>query len=449
MRAPFTALVSDGEALRDAPGEPKALRARLAEVFGLEPDEVLIAGGTLDALRALAMAARQEGAGLNLDDRFLTPQEQRWLSALAPQETAGPPWRLRDDRHGLGYDGLKVDGEIVLRDLGGIEGLAGAPVAVLVAAPDTLSRIAPFVTSLSVPVAKIAAQALDPSRMMVLMERVALVRAEQVRLAEALAQVPGINDVAAHGWLLECSCADDAVRAALDVSLRRHGIKAELTGSGLRLTVGELRDDDRLIAALTGGAVSKPERVAEVVRDTKETRIVARVDLDAAAPVRVSTGVGFFDHMLDQVASHGGFALSLSCEGDLHTDPHHTIEDSALALGAALRKALGTRAGIGRFGFSVPMDETLASVTLDLGGRPYSRFEGSFVMERIGEYPTQLTAHVFRSLADALGASIHVSVSGEDDHHKTEACYKALGRALRQAIRVEGGGVPSTKGVIA
>jgi imidazoleglycerol phosphate dehydratase HisB len=149
------------------------------------------------------------------------------------------------------------------------------------------------------------------------------------------------------------------------------------------------------------------------------------------------------------VAAHGGFSIRLACEGDLEIDAHHTVEDSAIALGGALRQALGDKAGIGRYGFVAPMDEAEASLSLDLGGRAYSVFEGTFRAERIGDYPTALTPHVFRSLADSLGAAIHVRVTGEDDHHKTEVCFKALGRALRQAVRVEGEAVPSTKGMIA
>ena len=162
----------------------------------------------------------------------------------------------------------------------------------------------------------------------------------------------------------------------------------------------------------------------------------------------IETGVGFFDHMIEQVAAHGGFSIRLSCAGDLHIDPHHTIEDSAIALGQALKQALGERRGIGRYGFVLPMDEAEAKVSIDLSGRPYSVFEGAFTTPFIGEYRTDLTEHVFRSLAEHLGAAIHVSVTGEDDHHMTEACFKALGRALRQAIRVEGDAVPSTKGVL-
>ena len=185
-----------------------------------------------------------------------------------------------------------------------------------------------------------------------------------------------------------------------------------------------------------------------VERNTKETRIIATVDLDSVAPVKIATGVGFFDHMLEQVAHHGGFSLTLTCDGDLHIDAHHSIEDCAIALGQALKDALADRRGIARFGFVLPMDEAEARVSVDLGGRPYLVFEGAFAATAIGAYPTEMTEHVFRSLAQSLGAAIHVSVTGENDHHKTEACFKALSRALRSAIRIEGSDLPTTKGVI-
>ena len=191
-------------------------------------------------------------------------------------------------------------------------------------------------------------------------------------------------------------------------------------------------------------------RRATVRRRTNETDITVSVDLDdPATPAKVSTGIGYYDHMLEQVARHGGFALELACAGDLQVDEHHSVEDVALALGEALDRALGPRRGIGRYGFVLPMDEAQARVAVDLGGRPYSVFEASFARERVGELPTEMVPHVFRSLADSLRAAIHVSVTGDNDHHKVEAAFKGLGRALRDAFRASAGeGVPSTKGVL-
>jgi len=189
-------------------------------------------------------------------------------------------------------------------------------------------------------------------------------------------------------------------------------------------------------------------RMAAVARKTKETDIKVEVRLDEELPIRVATGIGFFDHMLEQVAKHGGFSLQLSCSGDLHIDEHHTVEDCALALGQALKVALGDKRGIQRYGFLLPMDEALARVAIDLSGRPYFVFEGAFGRDQVGQLPTELVPHFFRSLAETLGAAINIQVSGENTHHMIEACFKGVGRALRQAIRVTDTQLPSTKGTL-
>ena len=189
-------------------------------------------------------------------------------------------------------------------------------------------------------------------------------------------------------------------------------------------------------------------REALVERVTRETRIRVSLNLDSDQPGHISTGIGFFDHMLEQIAKHGGFALSLECQGDLRIDEHHTIEDCALALGEALRKALGDKRGIQRYGFLLPMDEARVQVAIDLSGRAYSVFEGQFGRDQVGGLPTELVPHFFRSLADSLGAAIHVSVIGDNTHHQIEACFKGVGRALRMALRRDGDDLPSTKGTL-
>lgn len=194
---------------------------------------------------------------------------------------------------------------------------------------------------------------------------------------------------------------------------------------------------------LTGTA-----RRAVVERATRETRIRVAVDLDASEPVHAVTGIGFFDHMLEQLGKHGGFALDLACTGDLEVDDHHTVEDCALALGAALREALGDKRGIARYGFTVPMDEALASAALDLSGRSCLVFEGTFPREQVGGLATEMVRHFFRSLCDALGATLHLSVHGDNAHHMVEACFKAVARCLGQAVQREGDALPSTKGVL-
>ena len=195
-------------------------------------------------------------------------------------------------------------------------------------------------------------------------------------------------------------------------------------------------------------ARSLSARHAQVVRRTRETNVSVRVSLDVTDPIRISTGIGFFDHMLEQLAKHGGFALELQCLGDLQIDEHHTVEDCALALGEALRRALGSKVGVGRYGFLLAMDESQARVAIDLSGRAHAHFEGRFQREQVGGLPTELVPHFFRSLADSLGAAIQVSVTGENAHHMIEASFKGVGRALRQGLRLESDDLPSTKGLL-
>jgi len=219
----------------------------------------------------------------------------------------------------------------------------------------------------------------------------------------------------------------------------------------LRIAIGREQDMQTLLAVIKGDDLPQASRrKATVTRKTKETAITVSVDLDKAEPVRIETGVGFYDHMLEQVARHGGFSLTLECDGDLEIDAHHTIEDCAIALGQALREALGDKAGIERYGFVVPMDESIAEVTLDLSGRFYLDFDGDLPMEHIGEFPSDMVKHVFYSICENLKANCHIKVRGENTHHMAEACFKGFGRALGQAIRQSGSkeSLPSTKGAL-
>lgn len=200
-------------------------------------------------------------------------------------------------------------------------------------------------------------------------------------------------------------------------------------------------------ASITHRLLNRP-RQAETIRKTNETDIRVFVDLDAGGGAEVQTGIGFFDHMLDQLASHGGFKLELECKGDLEIDEHHTVEDCALAIGQALSTALGDRRGIGRYGFVLPMDESLAQVAVDLSGRPALVFEAGFPRDRVGEFSTEMVRHFFASLSQSLGAAVHLQVSGENTHHMIEALFKGTGRALKPALARQGRELPSTKGVL-
>jgi len=200
-------------------------------------------------------------------------------------------------------------------------------------------------------------------------------------------------------------------------------------------------------ASITHQLVTRPRR-STVERKTSETDIRVFVDLDAGGSCEAETGIGFFDHMLDQLASHGNFTLELSCDGDLEIDEHHTVEDCSLSLGQALSSALGDRRGIGRYGFVLPMDESLAEVAIDLSGRPAIVFEADFPRDSVGEFSTEMVRHFFASLSQSLGAAIHLRVRGENTHHMIEALFKGAGRALKPALARQGTALPSSKGVL-
>ena len=198
-----------------------------------------------------------------------------------------------------------------------------------------------------------------------------------------------------------------------------------------------------------GQLIEVTGRRASVTRTTRETKVTAIVDLDGSGRVQIETGVGFWDHLLGSLGHHGLFDLEIRAEGDLGVDEHHTVEDVALVLGSAFAAALGDRAGISRFGDArVPMDDSLASAALDLGGRPYAVIDLPFRGERVGQLPLQLVEHAVEAFARTTGATIHLSGTGRNDHHLAEAAFKALGRALREACEVDSRrqGVASLKG---
>lgn len=192
------------------------------------------------------------------------------------------------------------------------------------------------------------------------------------------------------------------------------------------------------------------QRSAEVRRTTHETDILVRLNLDGSGQYDNQTGLGFFDHMLDQLARHSGADLEVKVKGDLHIDEHHTIEDTALALGQAFAQALGDKRGIERYGFCLPMDDCLAQAAIDFGGRPWLVWEAEFKREKIGDMPTEMFFHFFKSFSDAARCNLNIKAEGQNEHHKIEAIFKAVARAIGMAKRrdAEQAGLPSTKGVL-
>jgi imidazoleglycerol-phosphate dehydratase/histidinol-phosphatase len=475
-RAPFLPLIADAEGLDAFPEPPRALIARMAEIYNVDEDCVLPTQGVAQALAIVTRRIAMDGAPrLNAPDRddvrqiaainrvALTEADAGAEIVSSPSLDAGVSSlaSIAARSRALGDALLIVDESliefedapsateligaehnlVVIRSLALAYGLAGAPCAALLANPALIARLnqAQEPGALATPIVRLARAALEPARVAANLGRIADVRAERARVAAA---IPNAKKAAGPFVWISPPDKDQAESA-----IRRLAVDGQWRDERFLLNIGAPEANDRALAAF-GVSAAPPRRSAETVRETQETRIVVRADLDREGPAEVSTGIGFFDHMLSQIALHGGFALTLACDGDLDVDGHHTIEDCALALGQTLKQALGARRGLARFGFVLPMDEAEAKVSIDLGGRPYLVFEGAFAASHIGAYPTEMTEHVFRSLAQSMGAAIHVHVTGENDHHKTEACYKAFGRAMRQALRVEGEVLPSTKGAI-
>jgi imidazoleglycerol-phosphate dehydratase/histidinol-phosphatase len=192
------------------------------------------------------------------------------------------------------------------------------------------------------------------------------------------------------------------------------------------------------------------ERIAEVQRTTKETDIYVKVNLDGSGKTDISTGLGFFDHMLEQIGKHGMMDLTIQTKGDLWVDEHHTIEDTAIALGECILKALGDKRGIERYGYCLPMDDCLCQVALDFGGRPWLVWDAAFHREKVGEMPTEMFLHFFKSLSDAARMNLNIKAEGENEHHKIEGIFKALARSLKMAVRrdIYHYELPSTKGTL-
>jgi imidazoleglycerol-phosphate dehydratase/histidinol-phosphatase len=437
---------------------PVLIRA-IADYAGVAPENVVLGAGADDLIllvaRAFAgpgdvaaiaddltyslyrVAAELAGARVGDDDPVLTfcCRPNSPTGALDPLPSARPLvvdeayWEFSGADSAVG---LIDEGVVVLRTFSKAFALAGARVGYALASTGTAAELnarqAPApVSSLSAALA-IAALASPPDLGPTIEER--------ARLAAELRSL-GHAPLESHGSFLFLPVADPPELA--DALLAR-GCVVRTYDSGIRITVRDREDDDLLLAAFRGESAPSGRRVRHV-RATAETQLRVRLGLDGESRVRVATGAGLYDHFLEQLAFHGGLDLVLEGTGDTETGPHHTAEDAALALGEALDRALGDRRGIARYGDAVvPMDDALARAAVDLGGRRASSIDL--------QLDPGLAKHMLQSLADSGRLCIHVEATGEDPHHVAEAAFKAVGRALRAALRPEGSLIPSTKGIL-
>lgn len=287
-------------------------------------------------------------------------------------------------------------------------------------------------------------------------------------LSDSRAQglISSLKKLSLKGVEIEVPDADAVNKGTLSKILKLEGINIsglneEPASYLITPDAGDKKEGIKKIIVKTDGPVKSFEeaalqvlakmRTAALSRKTKETEILVDVALDGQGRSSIDTGVGFFDHMLDQIARHSNIDLSLTVRGDLFVDEHHTVEDAGITLGAALLEALGDKKGIKRYGFFLPMDETIAKCAIDLGGRTYLNFKCKFKREKVGNFPTELTLEFFRGLAAGLKANIYLRAKGKNDHHKIEALFKAFAKALNEALRLDERNenrLPTTKGML-
>lgn len=443
-------------------GYPKLVRA-IARYAGVGPENVVLGAGADDLIllcaRAFAgpgdrvaianeptyplyrTAAQLAGAQVGVGDVALTfcCRPHNPTGALVELPAARP--LVVDEAYfeycGETAVGLIEDDVVVLRTFSKAFALAGARVGYALAGAEVArelnARQAPLPVA-GVSAALALAGLLDPPDVRPQV-------AERERCAEALRSL-GLEPLPSAANFLFVPLAEPA---ALARTLLGSGIVVRVLAGGIRFSVRDRADDNLLLATLAG-ALARPApvspgggRTARHLRATAETRLCVRLALDGAACVRVATGAGLYDHLLEQLAFHAGFNLELDGAGDLETGEHHTAEDAALALGEAVDRALGERTGIARYGNAVvPMDDALAHAAVDLGGRPWAQVSLA--------HDPGMAEHMLRSLAQAGRLAVHVQATGADPHHVAEAAFKAVGRALRAAVRVESGVLPSTKG---
>ncbi|MFC3907580.1 histidinol-phosphate transaminase [Legionella dresdenensis] len=342
---------------------------------------------------------------------------------------------------------------IVMRTLSKAYGLAGARIGCVIAAPEIIVLLKKIIPPYPLPTPAIdaALKSLSPVGLAYTAKQIARIRQQRQLLSDKLSALPDLIAVypsAANFILIKVRDADK-----LYARLRRQGIIIRNRGQDipdtLRITIGTEEENKVLLSAL--GLSTLPDkfnRQCTRFRKTEETEIMVVISQDCLGEAEIDTGINFFNHMLEQVARHSGLSMAIAVQGDLHVDAHHTIEDVAIVLGEAIRQMLGEKLGINRYGFVLPMDEAQAIVSLDLGGRGCCVFNADFSVTQLGDMPLEMVKHFFNTLAENMKAAIHISASGDNNHHLVESIYKGFARALRQAITEEGRELASTKGVL-
>ena len=345
----------------------------------------------------------------------------------------------------------KIPNLFILQTFSKTFGLAGARLGVGIGTSeviDVLNKIKPPYNVNSLTQEKAVEMLERPD---LISRQIEVLKAEKVKLEKALTSIEKVTHVypSDANFLLVAFKDVHATYADLlakGIVLRDRSSQVENT---LRITVGTPEENNRLIQALKEEPTNRVGRIGTCIRTTSETKILVEVNLDDPSGSVSATGISFFDHMLDQIARHGAIGLKVLVEGDLKIDAHHTIEDTALALGAAFNDALKERKGIERYGFLLPMDDALAQVAIDFGGRPWLVWEAEFTATHVGEMPTEMVSHFFKSFSDTARCNLNIKVTGDNDHHKVESVFKAFSRAIKMAIKEDNSGIlPSTKGVL-
>lgn len=333
---------------------------------------------------------------------------------------------------------------VVLQTMSKAWGLAGLRLGLAVAAPEVIALMSKikYPYNINVLAQKMALDKIDEAAKDA---QVAQLVGQRFRLEKELGKCRSVRKIHpsdANFLLVEFDDADAVYDKLIDAEvIVRNRSRVEGCASCLRITVGTPAENDRLLKALgipVGTSAKSAEVLGErrvrVARKTKETSIDLELDLDSSVKSSVSTGLEFFDHMLDQIPHHGGVSLRVDAKGDLQVDEHHTIEDVGIALGEAVDLALGSKLGIGRYGFVLPMDDCDAAVLIDFGGRTDFRWRVEFSRERVGDVPTEMFSHFFQAVCTGAKCNLHIEARGENDHHKAEAVFKAFARALRMAV---------------